>query len=52
MRGLAPETLRGRLALVGLAATASWVTLLAVVFNLALHAQLRRQSDDLRRSCA
>lgn len=47
MRGLAPATLRGRLALIALAATAIWVTLLTVVFNLALHTQLRRQADDL-----
>jgi signal transduction histidine kinase len=52
MRGLAPATLRGRLALIALATTAIWVTLLTVVFNLALHAQLRRQADDLLRTRA
>ncbi|MGI5228707.1 ATP-binding protein [Actinoallomurus sp. CA-142502] len=52
MRGLAPATLRGRLALVALATTASWVALLTVGFNLALHAQLRRQADDLLRTRA
>lgn len=50
MRRLAPATLRGRLALLALATTAIWV--LTVVFNLALHAQLRRQSDDLLRTRA
>lgn len=52
MRGLTPATLRGRLALLALATTAIWVTLLTVVFNLALHTQLRRQSDDLLRTRA
>jgi hypothetical protein len=47
MKGLAPASLRGRLTLVALATTASWVTLLTVIFNLALHTQLRRQADDL-----
>ena len=45
MRG--PGTLRNRLALVALVATAGWVVALTVLFNLLLGAQLRGQADDL-----
>ncbi|MEC4015390.1 sensor histidine kinase [Streptomyces sp. H27-D2] len=50
LRGRA--TLRGRLALVALATTAVWVTLLTAAFNLALTARLREQADDLLRTRA
>ena len=45
MRG--PGTLRNRLALVALVATAGWVVALTLLFNLLLGAQLRGQADDL-----
>jgi hypothetical protein len=42
-----PGTLRNRLALVALVATAGWVVALTVLFNIVLAAQLRGQADDL-----
>lgn len=45
-------TLRGRLALVVLGATAVWLTVLAVAFNVALAARLRGQADELLRTRA
>lgn len=51
-RGHRPRTLRGRLALVALATTAVWVTLLTVAFNLVLAGRMRAQADDLLRTRA
>ena len=45
-------TLRNRLALVALVATAGWVVALTVLFNLVLGAQLRGQADDVLRTRA
>ncbi|MCC5576324.1 HAMP domain-containing histidine kinase [Microtetraspora sp. AC03309] len=47
-----PDTLRGRLALLALIATALWVALLTGGFNLALSARLGDQADDLLRTRA
>ncbi|MDQ1598808.1 MAG: hypothetical protein QOD68_282 [Actinomycetota bacterium] len=47
-----PGTLRNRLALVALVATAGWVVALTVLFNLVLGAQLRGQADDVLRTRA
>jgi signal transduction histidine kinase len=49
---LRPGTLRGRLALLALVATAGWVAALTVVFNVALTARLHEQADDLLRTRA
>ncbi len=46
MRRRAPS-LRGRLALLALASTAAWVTLLSLAFNAALAARLRDQVDQV-----
>jgi signal transduction histidine kinase len=46
------HTLRGRLALVALAATALWVCALTVLLNLLLGNQLRQQADSLLRTRA
>ncbi|CAG6391145.1 HAMP domain-containing histidine kinase [Streptomyces cocklensis] len=50
LSALRPRTLRGRLALLALAVTAVWVTVLTVAANLVLGAQLRGQADDLLRT--
>jgi signal transduction histidine kinase len=47
-----PGTLRNRLALVALVATAGWVVALTLLFNLVLGAQLRGQADDVLRTRA
>jgi signal transduction histidine kinase len=48
----APRTLRTRLALVAVLATAGWVVALTIVFNVMLGNQLRTQADDLLRTRA
>ncbi|MCW2879390.1 MAG: Histidine kinase [Sphaerisporangium sp.] len=45
-------SLRGRLALVGLVVTATWVVFLTVGFNLVLGDRLRAQADDVLRARA
>jgi len=47
-----PATLRGRLALLALGATAAWVVLLTVGFNLVLAGRLRGRAEDLLRTRA
>ena len=51
-RLLRPVTLRGRLALLALVTTTSWVVILTAGFNIALGARLRQQADDLLRTRA
>jgi signal transduction histidine kinase len=46
------STLRGRLALVALAATTAWVAVLGVAFNAALASWLRHQADTVARTRA
>ena len=51
-RFLTPRTLRGRLALMALAAGALWIGVLTAVFNVALDKRLRGQADDILRTRA
>ncbi|MGV9269626.1 sensor histidine kinase [Kitasatospora sp. NPDC003701] len=50
--GRSPATLRGRLALLAVAATAVWVAVLTAAFNIELGARLRHQADELVRTRA
>ncbi|MFE7352618.1 ATP-binding protein [Streptomyces sp. NPDC057543] len=51
-RYFTPRTLRGRLALMALAASALWVGVLTIVFNIALDNRLHGQADDVLRTRA
>lgn len=52
VRGLRPQTMRGRLALVATASTAVWVALLTCVVGLLLANRLRGAADELLRTRA
>ncbi|WP_377267749.1 sensor histidine kinase [Peterkaempfera sp. SMS 1(5)a] len=52
IRRARPATLRGKLALLALAATAAWVAVVTTAFNLMLTGSLRGQADDVLRTRA